>query len=277
MLRIGRINILEVIKEVEFGIYLDGEEFGEILLPKKYVPKNTKAGDFLEVFIYFDSEDRIIATTEKPYATVGEFAFLKVVAANTIGAFLNWGLSKDLFVPYREQKQNMRKGSSYIVYIYLDKKSNRIAASSKFHKFFSNNPHNFLEDDEVELLVCDETDIGFNCIINGTHPGLLYKTEVFQILKPGQQIKGYIKKLRDDDKIDLCLQKPGFEHVDDFAQKILDTLAKHGGTISVGDKSSPETIYELFSVSKKTYKKAIGTLYKKRLITIEENGIRLKK
>ncbi len=275
MIQIGKINTLEVIKNVEFGVYLEGDEYGEILLPNKYVPKNTEDGDELDVFIYFDSEDRIIATTEKPYAMVGEFAFLKVVSLSSFGAFLDWGLMKDLLVPFREQKQKMIKGKSYIVYIYLDKKSDRIAASSKIHKYYSKYAHNFQLDDEVELLICEKTDIGYNCIINGTHPGLLYTTEVFQTLKPGQQTKGFIKKLRDDNKIDLCLQKSGYEKIDEISQKVLDTLIKEGGTVSVGDKSSPEIIYEMFGVSKKSYKKAIGALFKNRKITIEEKGIRL--
>lgn len=276
MLQIGKLNTLEVVKQVEFGVYLDGDEYGEILLPNKYVPKNIKTGNMLDVFIYFDSEDRIIATTEKPFAMVGEFAFLKVVSVTSVGAFLDWGLSKDLLVPFREQKQKMKKGKSYIVYVYLDKKSDRIAASSKVNKYFSKYPHAFNTGDEVNLLVYEKTDLGYNCIINGTHPGLLYETEVFQTLKPGQHTKGFIKKLRDDNKIDLCLQKPGYEKIDDIAQKILDILVEQGGTISVGDKSSPELIYELFGMSKKTYKKAIGALFKRRLITIEENGIKLK-
>jgi len=275
MIQIGKMNTLKVVKNVDFGVYLDGGDFGEILLPAKYVPKNTKPGNSLEVFIYFDSEDRIIATTEKPLAVVGEFAFLNVAAVSSVGAFLNWGLVKDLFVPFREQKQKMEKGKSYVVYIYLDKKSNRIAASSRLTKYFSKWPHKFEVDDEVQLMVYEKSDIGYNCVINETYGGLLYKTEVFQTLEPGQKITGYIKKLREDGKIDLSLQKSGYVTVDDFSQKILNILKEQGGTISVGDKSSPETIYELFGVSKKIYKKAIGALYKKRLITIEETGIRL--
>ena len=276
MVEIGKLNKLRVVKRVDFGIYLDGEDFGEILLPRRYVPENCEIDDIIEVFVYFDSEDRIIATTEKPYATVGQFALLKVISVNSVGAFIDWGLPKDLLVPFREQKQKMEEGKSYVVFIYLDK-SKRIVASSKLDKFLDTMPINFQEGQEVELLVCCQTDIGYKAIINGCHGGILYKNEVFQILEKGQQIKGFIKKVRDDKKIDLCLHKPGYEKVGDLSERIIDTLKKRDGFISVGDKSSPKIIYDMFGVSKKTYKKAIGVLYKKRLITFEDNGIKLQK
>ena len=276
MVEIGKLNKLRVVKRVDFGIYLDGEDFGEILLPRRYVPENCEIDDIIEVFVYFDSEDRIIATTEKPYATVGQFALLKVISVNSVGAFIDWGLPKDLLVPFREQKQKMEEGKSYVVFIYLDK-SKRIVASSKLDKFLDTMPINFQEGQEVELLVCCQTDLGYKAIINGCHGGILYKNEVFQILEKGQQIKGFIKKVRDDKKIDLCLHKPGYEKVGDLSERIIDTLKKRDGFISVGDKSSPKIIYDMFGVSKKTYKKAIGVLYKKRLITFEDNGIKLQK
>lgn len=275
MVEIGKLNKLMVVKKVDFGIYLKGEEFGEILLPRRYVPKNCEIGNIMEVFIYFDSEDRIIATTEKPYAVVGKFALLKVISVNSVGAFIDWGLPKDLLVPFREQKQEMEEGESYVVFIYLDK-SRRIVASSKLDKFLDTLPINFQEGQEVELLICYQTDIGYKAIINGCYGGILYKNEVFQILEKGQQIKGFIKKVRDDKKIDLCLHRPGYEKVDDLSERIIDTLKKRGGFISVGDKSSPKIIYGLFGVSKRTYKKAIGVLYKERLITFEHNGIKLR-
>lgn len=276
MVEIGKLNKLRVVKRVDFGIYLDGEDFGEILLPRRYVPENCEIDDIIEVFVYFDSEDRIIATTEKPYAMVGQFALLKVISVNSVGAFIDWGLPKDLLVPFREQKQKMEEGKSYVVFIYLDK-SKRIVASSKLDKFLDTMPINFQEGQEVELLVCCQTDLGYKAIINGCHGGILYKNEVFQILEKGQQIKGFIKKVRDDKKIDLCLHKPGYEKVGDLSERIIDTLKKRDGFISVGDKSSPKIIYDMFGVSKKTYKKAIGVLYKKRLITFEDNGIKLQK
>lgn len=277
MVEIGQMNTLKVVKEVDFGVYLDGDVYGEILLPQRYVPADCKSGSDIDVFIYFDSQDRIIATTEKPYAMVGEFALLKVVSVSRFGAFLDWGLAKDLLVPFREQKQKMIKGKSYIVYVYLDKISDRVVASSKLNKFFSKYRPDFENGDMVDLMIYELTDLGYNAIINGKHSGLIYKTEVFRSLRVGQKIIGYIQKIREDNKIDLCLQKPGYEKIEDISQKILNELIKQGGTISVGDKSSPETINELFGISKKSYKKAIGALYKKKQITIEENGIRLSK
>jgi len=276
MAEIGVFNNLRVIKEVDFGVYLDGGEHEEILLPRKYVPEGCKVDDNIRVFIYLDSEDRFIATTETPYAMVGDFALLKVVAVESDGAFLDWGLLKDLLVPFCEQSPTMEIGKSYIVRIYVDKQSNRIAATTRLDRYLDNEPGNFHAGQEVELLICNQTDIGYKAIINGTHWGVLYSNEVFQPLKSGQKTKGYIKKVREDNKIDLSLHKPGYERVDDITDTILNVLKKQGGFISVTDKSSPETINKLFGVSKKTYKKAIGAIYRKRLITIESDGIRLK-
>ena len=275
MAEIGVYNNLRVIKEVDFGVYLDGGEHEEILLPRRYVPENCKVDDSIRVFIYLDSEDRFIATTETPYAIVGDFALLKVVAVESVGAFLDWGLLKDLLVPFGEQSPTMEKDKSYIVRIYVDKQSNRIAATTRLDRYLDNTPGNFHAAQEVELLICNQTDIGYKAIINGTHWGVLYSNEVFQPLKSGQKIKGYIKKVREDNKIDLSLHKPGYERVDDITDTILNVLKEQGGFISVTDKSSPETINKLFGVSKKTYKKAIGAIYRKRLITMESDGIRL--
>lgn len=275
MAEIGILNNLRVVKEVDFGVYLDGGEHGEILLPRRYVPANCKVDDNIRVFIYLDSEDRLIATTEKPYAMAGDFALLKVVAVNSAGAFLDWGLPKDLLVPFSEQRPLMEKGKSYIVRIYVDKKSNRIAATTRLDRYLDNAPGNFHAGQEVKLLICNQTDIGYKAIINGTHWGVLYSNEVFQSLKRGQITKGYIKKVRDDNKIDLSLHKPGYKKVGDVTETILNVLEKKGGVLPVTDKSSPEIIYKLFGVSKKTYKKAIGAIYRKRLITIENNGIKL--
>ncbi len=278
VLEIGRLNTLRVVKEVEFGMYLDGgETYGEILLPLKYVPENCKPEDELEVFIYFDSEDRIIATTEKPYAMVNEFALLKCVATTRVGAFLDWGLSKDILVPFREQKQNMEEGNSYMVHIYLDDESQRIVASAKLDKFLDLFSHHFEEDQEVDLIIINKTDLGYNAIIDESHLGMLYHNEVFQTLKSGDEVKGFIKKIRTDDKIDLCLQKGGFEKIDSFAQTLINDLVDSNGFLDINDKSSAEEISKRYGVSKKTFKKAVGTLYKKRMISIEENGIRLVK
>ena len=276
MAEIGIFNNLRVIKEVDFGVYLDGGEHEEILLPRRYVPENCKVDDNIKVFIYLDSEDRFIATTETPYAMVGDFALLKVVAVESVGAFLDWGLLKDLLVPFGEQSPTMEIGKSYIVKIYVDKQTNRIAATTRLDRYLDNEPGNFHAGQEVKLLICNQTDIGYKAIINGTHWGVLYSNEVFQPLKSGQKTKGYIKKVREDNKIDLSLHKPGYERVDDITDTIINVLKEQGGFISVTDKSSPETINKLFGVSKKTYKKAIGAIYRKRLITIESDGIRLK-
>ena len=276
MAEIGVFNNLRVIKEVDFGVYLDGGEHEEILLPRRYVPENCKVDDNIRVFIYLDSEDRFIATTETPYAMVGDFALLKVVAVESVGAFLDWGLLKDLLVPFGEQSPTMEIGKSYIVKIYVDKQTNRIAATTRLDRYLDNEPGNFHAGQEVKLLICNQTDIGYKAIINGTHWGVLYSNEVFQPLKSGQKTKGYIKKVREDNKIDLSLHKPGYERVDDITDTIINVLKEQGGFISVTDKSSPETINKLFGVSKKTYKKAIGAIYRKRLITIESDGIRLK-
>ena len=275
MAEIGVFNNLRVIKEVDFGVYLDGGEHEEILLPRKYVPENCKVDDTIKVFIYLDSEDRFIATTETPYAIVGDFALLKVIAVESVGAFLDWGLLKDLLVPFGEQSPTMEIGKSYVVKVYVDKQSNRIAATTRLDRYLDNEPGNFHAGQEVELLICNQTDIGYKAIINGTHWGVLYSNEVFQPLKSGQKTKGYIKKVRGDDKIALSLHKPGYERVDDITDTIINVLKEQGGFISVTDKSSPETINKLFGVSKKTYKKAIGAIYRKKLITIEDDGIRL--
>jgi predicted RNA-binding protein (virulence factor B family) len=275
MLEIGKINELKVVKEVDFGVYFDGGEYGEILMPKRYVPNNCKLDDLVNVFVYRDSEDRLIATTEMPKAMVGEFALLEATSVTTVGAFLDWGLPKDLLVPYREQRQKMEKGKKYVVYIYLDNESERIVASSKTDRFLDNLPPEYKENQEVDLFITGKTEIGYKAIINGSHTGMLYKNEVFQPLKQGQQLKGYIKKMREDEKIDLCLEKPGFEKQDTLSETILDYLKNNEGFIELTDKSDPEKIYTAFKTSKKNFKKTIGSLYKKRLIGLEENGIRL--
>ncbi len=276
MIEIGKINKLKIADKEDFGIYLNGEEFGKIFLPGRYVPENCKTGDVLEVFIYSDSEGGIAVTTQSPKAVVGDFAFLKVISVNQVGAFLDWGIQKDLLVPFSEQKQKMQEGKSYIVFVYLDDKSRRIAASSKLDKFLVNQRFDFKEGQEVDLLIFGSTDLGYKAIINNCQWGMLYQNEVFQPLKKGKKIKGYIKKVRDDGKIDLCLHKPGYDAVKDFTEIIMEKLKAKGGFIRVSDKSSPEVIYDMFGISKKIYKKAIGALYKKKIIFIEDEGIKLK-
>ncbi|MCG2746309.1 MAG: S1-like domain-containing RNA-binding protein [Desulfobulbaceae bacterium] len=275
MAQIGKINKLRVKRIRDYGAHLDGGELGDILLPIKDVPEKCQAGDEVEVFVYTDREDHLRATTQKPQATVGQFAGLRVVASTSSGAFLHWGLEKDLLVPKSEQQDKMAEGKSYIVFVFLDEKTKRITASTKLDKFLSPQPPDYKEGEEVDLLIYEKTDLGYKAIVNHSHGGMVYKNEVFQKLFNGQQLKGYIKKIREDLKIDLSLQKPGYQGVDDISQAILKALKDHGGRIAVTDKSPPEDIYSLFGVSKKTFKKAIGALYKKRLITLDPNGISL--
>ena len=275
MTEIGKINHLYVVKEVDFGIYLDGGDLGEILMPKRYVPEGTQPEDTIEAFIYLDSEDRLVATTEKPLAMVDEFALLEVVSVTQVGAFLNWGLPKDLFVPFREQRQPMEEGKKYLVFVYLDINTKRIAASSKIEQYLDNIPIDYDENEEVDLIIVNETDLGFNAIIDNSHLGILYKNEVFQTLNPGDKVQGYIKKIRTDGKIDLRLDKIGYEKITSFVDRIIVELQKNNGFLPLTDKSSPEEIYKTFKISKKNFKAAIGALYKKRFISLEDDGIRL--
>jgi len=275
MTEIGKLNNLKVVREKEFGFYLDDDKYGEILLPRSDTPERYNIGDEVEVFLYFDSEDRMIATTKKPTIMVGEFAVLTVESITSIGAFLDWGLSKDLFVPFNEQKHKMKEGNEYLVHAYYDEKSNRIAASSKIDKFLGRKDHDFTTEQLVNLIICTETDLGYKAIINGSNWGILYRNELFQKIEYGLQIKGYIKKIRDDGKIDLCLDKPGPQKIDTVSQSILDKLNESNGFLPITDKTSPEIISNTFGVSKKTYKKAIGALYKRKHIILEKDGIKL--
>ncbi len=275
MAQIGKMNVLTVVKTVDFGVYLESDTFPEILLPRKYVPRNCAIGDKVNVFVHKDSEDRIIATTKEPKAMVGDFACLKVKSVTGVGAFLDWGLEKDLLVPFREQKIEMEEGKFYTVYIYLDEETDRLVASSKIHRFLNKTSPPFTTGDEVEIMVIYRTDLGYNCIIEKTHTGVLYENEVFKDISQGQVMKAYIKKVRADEKIDLCLQKQGYAKVEGLPEQILSKLKNQAGFMPLNSKSSPDEIYQIFGVSKKTFKLAVSALYKDRLITIEENGIRL--
>lgn len=276
MVSIGKMNKLKVVKHVDFGVYLDGgEEDGEILLPRRYMPTKCDIGDELEVFICYDSEDRLIATTETPKAQVGEFALLNVVSTGSVGAFLNWGLAKDLFLPFAEQSRPVRAGQNVLVYIYLDK-SNRISCSTRIDRFVEKTDANYQEGQSVNLMIAGQTDLGYKALIEGRHIGILYSNEVFQELFTGQKIQGFIKKMREDGKIDLALQiKIGHKAAEDIGPKIIALLKEKNGFLDINDKTSAEVIYELFGVSKKKYKIALGGLYKKRLIKIDDDGIRL--
>lgn len=272
---LGKYNQLEVVKEVDFGIYLNGGDDGEILLPSRYVPEGCKPGDMLNVFIYLDNEERLIATTLQPKVQVGEFACLEVAWVNEYGAFLDWGLMKDLFVPFREQKMKMQKGHRYVVHAHVDEDSYRIMASAKVEKFLSKEHPEYQPGEEVEIMVWQRTDLGCKVIVDNKFGGLLYQREIFQTLEPGMKMQAYVRQVREDGKIDLTLQKDGFQKVDDFSAVLLQYIKDQGGHTRLNDKSPAEEIYETFGVSKKTFKKAVGDLYKKRLVLLVEDGIRL--
>ncbi|MBQ8502491.1 MAG: GntR family transcriptional regulator [Bacteroides sp.] len=272
-IELGKFNTLKVIKEVDFGLYLDGGEEGEILLPTRYIPQGCKLGDELNVFLYLDSEERLIATTLTPLVQVGQFAYLEVAWVNQYGAFLNWGLMKDLFVPFREQKMKMQVGKKYIIHAHTDDESYRIVASAKVDRYLSKEKADYKPGQEVEILIWQKTDLGFKAIIEHQYSGLLYESEIFQPLHTGMKLKAYVKQVRDDAKIDLILQRPGQSGVEDFSSVLLEHIRQNGGHVALGDKSPAEEIYALFGVSKKIFKKAVGDLYKKRLIALEENGI----
>jgi len=279
--KVGRTNVLEVVKRLPFGAYLspgsNKKSFDreEILLPKRYEPENCKVGDLLKVFIYFDSEDRIIATNETSLAQVDECAYLKVVDVNEVGAFLDIGLMKDLFVPFAEQEKRMEVGKYYVVYVYLDEYSGRMMASSKLDKFLHETSHYHKENQEVDLLIYAKTDLGYKAVIGSNYLGLLYSNEIFQTLKIGEKLKGYIKGVRSDKKLDLTLQLPSQTTRSDLANQIIEHLKQQGGSSQLTDKSLPEDIYQQFRVSKKAYKKALGALYKRKMIVIKKDKITL--
>lgn len=274
-IELGKFNRLEVVKEVDFGVYLDGGDEGEILLPARYVPEGCRVGDVLNVFLYLDMDERLIATTLTPLVQVGEFACLEVAWVNQYGAFLNWGLMKDLFVPFREQKMKMQVGRKYVVHVHLDEESYRIVASAKVEHYLSKERPEYVPGEEVNILVWQKTDLGFKAIIDDRYSGLLYENEIFRTLEQGMELKAFVKQVREDGKVDLMLQKPGFEKVDDFSKTLLDYIKAQGGRIFLNDKSPAEEIYHVFGVSKKTFKKGVGDLYKKRLIVLQADGIAL--
>lgn len=274
MINIGRYNELEVVKELDFGIYLREGDI-EILMPSKWIPQGIKIGDKLNVFIFRDSDDRLIATTVEPYATAETFAFLEVKQVNETGAFLDWGMDKDLLVPFREQAFRMEPGKSYVVFVYVDEMTNRLTASAKLKKFFVQEPDSLQDGDIVDLLIYSETPLGYNAIINNLYSGLLYKNEVFETIRVGDKLKGYIKHIREDFKIDLSLQKSGFELVDNVKWRILNLLKQNDGFLSLNDNSSPEEIKTKLQISKKAFKKAVGSLYRERLVKLTDKGVEL--
>ncbi|MEE2001304.1 S1-like domain-containing RNA-binding protein [Alkalimonas sp. MEB108] len=274
MLALGKINQLAIKKKVDFGYFLDGLEWGEILLPKRYAPAEAELGQMLQVFLYLDSDDQLIATTETPKIQVGDFSLLQAVDVNRVGAFLQWGLSKDLLVPYSEQQIPMQAGKRYLVYCLVDK-SNRIIASSKLDKFLDKTPAHYQERQAVDIIIANHTDLGYKAIINQQHWGLVFKDQVKERLYPGQRLTAYIRQVRSDGKIDLSLNPIGAAKVKALEPTILDALQQAGGFLPLHDKSSPEAIYQQFSASKKAFKQAIGSLFKAKKIRIEADGIYL--
>ena len=279
MIKLGDYNLLKIVKSVDFGLYLDGDEAGEILLPQRYVTPQMRVGDEIQVFIYLDQDERPVATTETPLARVGDFACLEVAWTNEYGAFLRWGLMKDLFCPFREQKMRMERGKSYIVYVKIDEDSYRLMATAKVDKYIALPPlhgeGSLKHGTAVDVLIWQKTDLGFKCIVDNRYQGQLYDDQVFQQLHTGDRLTAYIDHVREDGKIDLTLQPTGRRHTLDFAEVLLRYLYEHDGHCELGDKSPAEAIYTRFQVSKKAYKKAIGDLYKRRLIQITDDGIAL--
>ena len=273
MMKIGNWNTLTVLRDTKFGLFLGDEAGNDVLLPNKYCPKDAKVGDELYVFLYRDSEQRLIATNLQPLVKLNQFAYLQVRQIATVGAFLDWGLEKDLLAPYKEQDPRMEVGRSYIIYLYLDDVTGRLVATNRIRRYLSNENLDVEAGDEVQLLIIDETDFGFRAVVNHRYSGMLYRSELFQPLKIGDRIKGFVKAVRPDNKIDLSLQKLGFENVTDQTQVLLAKLTEAGGTLPIGDKSDPEAIQQLLNMSKKTFKKAAGILMKKGLVAVDDHVI----
>lgn len=276
MIELGRTNRLQALRMTSVGMFLGHPSGEDVLLPNKYVPETLAVDDFINVFVYTDSEDRIIATTLLPLIERDEFGVLKVVSVTNFGAFMDWGLEKDLLVPHREQAEPMEIGRSYPVYVYYDKTTDRLVGSTKINKFLEEGEMPDLETgEEVSLLVYERTDLGHNVVVNNRYRGLIYASETFRVLRPGDQIQGYVKHIRDDFRIDIRLQKAGYEKVEPNAQLILDKLEQSNGFLPLTDHSDPQVIYRTLEMSKKTFKQAIGSLYRERRIVLEEKGIRL--
>lgn len=276
MIKLGEFNTLKAYRQTENGVYLcDEQELNEVLLPNKYVPDEMEKGDEIEVFIYKDSEDRITATTLKPKILLHQYAFLKVNDVNRFGAFLDWGLEKDLMVPFSQQNKKMRPSSYYLVYLYIDEQTERLVASAKLRHFLQEEPLTIEEGEEVDLIIWEQTDIGYNVIINNLHKGLVYKNEIFRRINIGNQLKGFVKEIREDNRIDISLQKQGYGNVVSKIDPIVEALQMNGGFLPLNDKSAPDEIYKRMKMSKKTFKKAIGALYRERKIRIEADGIYL--
>ncbi|PKA84395.1 hypothetical protein ATE92_2583 [Ulvibacter sp. MAR_2010_11] len=275
MIQLGEYNTLTILRETDPGLYLGDNEENELLLPHKYKPETYEIGDEIRVFCYLDNEERPIATTLEPFVMLNTYGYLHCSDVNEFGAFMDWGLEKQLFVPFKEQARPMKVGSWYIVYMYLDEKTDRLVGSSKTDKFLNNDVVTLEKFDEVDVLVTHLTEKGANVIINGMHKGLIYIDDIFEDIRTGDRLKAFIKKVRDDNKIDVVLQPPGYRSIEPNANFILEELKAAGGFLPVHDKSDPETIKTELGMSKKSFKKAIGTLYKDKQILIKEDGIEL--
>ncbi|WP_417881612.1 S1 RNA-binding domain-containing protein [Xanthomarina gelatinilytica] len=275
MIHLGEYNTLEILRESEQGLYLADEEGNEVLLPNRYVPESFKIWDKMDVFVYLDNEERLVAVTDKPYIKKGDFALLRCNAVTEHGAFLDWGMLKELFCPFREQAFKMKKGGWYFVYCFLDEKSNRLVASSKTNQFLDNKELTVSQFEEVDLIVSHPSEIGMNVIINKKHLGLIFNNDIFQDLSVGDRLKGYIKKIRPDNKIDVVLGQIGYRNIEPNADAIMVELRDNSGYLNLTDKSDPETIKQVLKMSKKSFKKAVGSLYKQKLIEIKEDGIYL--
>ncbi|WP_010230732.1 CvfB family protein [Gillisia marina] len=276
MLNIGQYHTLIIDRDTEPGLFLTGSGDDEVLLPNKYKPESFNIGDEIDVFVYLDHSERPVATTLRPYVKLDEFAYLKCVEVSDIGAFLDWGLEKHLFVPYREMASKMRKDSWYLIFCYLDEDTGRLVASSKTNAFMDNSEISVEPYEEVDVIIVNPTDLGVNVIVNELHQGLIYKDDIFQDLNPGDRLKGWIKKTRPDGKLDVTLQRPGYRSIEPNAQSILNELSLKGGHLKLTDKSDPNEIQRVLQMSKKSFKKAVGTLYKQRMIEIKDDGIYLK-
>jgi predicted RNA-binding protein (virulence factor B family) len=274
MAALGRKATLQINRRTDFGFYLDGGDLGEILMPKRYITPSMAIGDFVDVFVFLDGEERLVATTETPLAQVGEFGYMKVSKLEKVGAFLDWGVSKELLVPFSEQKVKMEEGKSYVVYVYIDPLTDRIVGTMKLEKFFSKEKATYTSGEAVQTMVWVQTDLGYKGIVDGKFVGLLYKNEVFRKLRTGETLTAYVKKVRDDGKIDLHLEKPGHARVHPHEQKVLDLLEKAGGFLPYGDKTDPDVIYRIFGISKKMFKQLIGSLFKQKRILITPEGIK---
>lgn len=275
MLQLGQFNTLTILRDTEPGLFLGDDEGNEVLLPNRYKPKNFNIDDTIEVFVYLDNEERVIATTTKPFVTLNSFGYLRCNDVNKNGAFMDWGLVKELFVPFKEQARPMKVGSWYIVYLYLDEKTQRLVGSSKTNKFLSNENITVQVYDEVNILVTHITEQGANVIINGIHKGLIFHENIFEDIRTGDTLKAYIKKIRPDNKIDVVIQSPGYRSIEPNAKYLLEELKAAGGFLPYHDKTEPEIIKNELGLSKKSFKKAVGSLYKDKKISLSENGIQL--